>query len=454
MTAISKRQLQIGVIFMTLAPLYLLSYRWSTPQAGLGATNARDVASYAKTALGVQVDDPFNISAVAALCAEQKNWRPNLFITIDDANGGIGNVRSAMIDFLYFAMSAGTSIVAPPVQRRSDRDLSSLWNGKLPFDTFFDVENLVSVLNQACPQMVVYRTQEEFQGYTCPSRFGPGSLRSDLPEEGLAPQAFFKRFEDFLVQQNIVDDSNKTLVLFGRTLWDSIDTHTRPHLRRAIGRLVQLRPDVRRLAETIIANMGVQHNMPISPSSRIHKNAFMGAHLRTETDARNAHWLDRPEKAFEGQTDTYLSQALASGLQVIYAASGNETELENFAAKAREQYKFIVTWKQRLLNGRDLHELNSLMWDQQGLVDYEVMMKCSVFGGFVHSSFSWNIAMRRHESVGHAVEVKRANPYWMRNFTEGVDLYGMERVSYDDGLSRIWGRDEWAERKIIQGMWP
>jgi hypothetical protein len=335
MAAISKRQLQLAAIFTTLIPLYLLLDHWYTP-TGFGVTNARDVAWYTKTALGVQVDDPFNISAVAALCAEQKSWRPNLYITIDDANGGIGNVRAAMIDFLYFAISAGTSIVASPISRRSDRDLGSLWNGMMPFDNFFDVDNLVSVLNRACPQMVVYKTQEEFKGFTCLTRFQPTSLRSDLQDEELEPQVFFKRFDDFLVQQNIVDYANKTLVPLGRTLWDSIDTTTQPHLRRAIGRLVQPRPDVRRLAETIIANLGVQYDMHIAPSSRIHKHAFMGAHLRTETDAHDAHRLDKPEDAFDGQTDSYLSQALASGLQVLYVASGNASDIERFASKACE----------------------------------------------------------------------------------------------------------------------
>jgi hypothetical protein len=112
MATISKRQLQLGALFATLAPLYFFSYRWNMPNAGIRSTKSRDVAQYARNAVNVQVDDPFNISAIASMCTEQKHWRPNLFITIDDANGGIGNVRSAMIDFLYFAISTGTSIVA------------------------------------------------------------------------------------------------------------------------------------------------------------------------------------------------------------------------------------------------------------------------------------------------------------------------------------------------------
>jgi hypothetical protein len=449
MTSISKRQLQIGAILSTLLPLYILSYRWSNHPN----THSYEPKNYIQKALTVQVDDPFNVSAIRKLCSAQKQWRPNLIITIDDANGGIGNVRSAMIDFIYFAISTGTSIVAPPISKRSQTDLSSLWNGKMPFSTFFDVEHLVEILRQTCPQMTVYQSQEELEAVTCPSRFQPSSLRSDL-DEGQDPKVFFKRFEDFLIQQNIISYSNKTLVLLGRTLWDSIDTTTQPELRRALGRLVQLRPDVRRIAESIISRLGRQYNLQLSAAAHLHRDAFMGAHLRTESDARNAHWLDDPAKSFDGQTNAYLSQAVATGMRLIYAASGNETELEAFASKAREQYKLVVTWKHRILTGLELEELNSLLWDQQALVDYEVMMKCSIFGGFVHSSFSWNIAMRRHEVLGYSAAFKKQDPYWMRKFQTGSDLYAVDRVAFDDGLSRIWGRDDWAETKIINGMWP
>jgi hypothetical protein len=61
--------------------------------------------------------------------------------------------------------------------------------------------------------------------------------------------------------------------------------------------------------------------------------------------------------------------------------------------------------------------------------------------------------MRRHEVVGQWARGKREDPYWMRSLKEG-DVYGMESVAFDDGLSRVWGRDGWSEHKIGRGMWP
>jgi hypothetical protein len=40
--------------------------------------------------------------------------------------------------------------------------------------------------------------------------------------------------------------------------------------------------------------------------------------------------------------------------------------------------------------------LKGLSFDQQALVDYLVLLKSSQFAGVGHSSFAWNIALKRH----------------------------------------------------------
>jgi len=56
----------------------------------------------------------------------------------------------------------------------------------------------------------------------------------------------------------------------------------------------------------------------------------------------------------------------------------------------------LATSKLQLLHGDDLELLQSLSWDQQGLVDFLVMLKSSSFAGIEQSSFAWNIALKRH----------------------------------------------------------
>lgn len=458
-------QLQLAGVLLTLLPLYYLSYtvRISRHAEFLTSTETKaqleeDIDNFVSTALTVQVDDPFDISPIVELCSQQ-SWRPNLIFTLDDAVGGVGNVRADILDFVYFTIISGSSLIVPPFQSRAKDDLSSLWNGKIDFSNFFDDENFLSILNTACPQMSVYRTEDDALGQGAekfPSRFDTPSLRSDL-HGASAVEKGMKQFENFLLQQSIDsrDTEKKTIVMLGRTLWDSIDTFSNPPLRRSMGRLLQFRPDIRELAETVIANLASKYNLVLDPRDRIHRIAFMGAHLRTESDAAEAHWLEEPHSNFSAQTDAYLAQVVASGLDVIYTASGNETDLQAFAAKAKHEYNVTVTWKSDVLKGTVAERaLEELSWDQQGLVDYEVMLEASVFGGFVRSSFSWNIAMRRHEVVEFDAEGKREDPYWMRKLKGDGELYGMRSVAFDDGLSRIWGRDAWSEGKIVRGMWP
>ena len=68
-----------------------------------------------------------------------------------------------------------------------------------------------------------------------------------------------------------------------------------------------------------------------------------------------------------------------------------------------------VTTKNILLEGKgfekEREELSQMTWDQQGLVDYEVMLRASRLGGTWESSFGWNLAMRRHVAMGRGTWV-------------------------------------------------
>lgn len=82
-------------------------------------------------------------------------------------------------------------------------------------------------------------------------------------------------------------------------------------------------------------------------------------------------------------------------LPAIYVASGNLTSIDLFATQLAEVSPAAVVTKHTLLAGDDLAALESLTWDQQGLVDYLVLLKSSQFLGMCHSSFTWGIVAGR-----------------------------------------------------------
>lgn len=437
-----------------------------------------DIDQFVATSLRVQVDDPFNISSITELCASSP-WQPQIVLNLDDANGGIGNVRGNILDFVFFAIVTGSSIILPHFASRSTQDISSLWAGTNGFDTFFDTDTFVNTLSYACPRMKIYTTDDEVANLLAAgtvklaARYAPPSFRTDI-DPAATVDAGRGQFEGWLNEQpellSAPSTSSKSYIVnLSRTLWDGPDTGQYPSLRHSFGRILQLRRDVRRLAAQIIHAMAVKFSLPIDPSSPLHPNAFFGAHLRTESDAAAAGWLSIPHANFSAQTSAYEAQAYAAGLKVLYVASGSQTELERFRGKAWRQYGMNVTWKHDLLGGEELRRLQKMTWDQQALVDYEVLMKASVFGGFVKSSFSWNIAVRRHEVMGGGgLGFRVEDPYSHLSVErdeagrhragdsgdvveDGTDWKG---IAFDDGLSRVWGRDEWHELKIPKGMWP
>lgn len=113
--------------------------------------------------------------------------------------------------------------------------------------------------------------------------------------------------------------------------------------------------------------------------------------LQTAKDAAKAHWT-----GYDLQAKRYLEEARKDHLSIIYVASGSSKDMERFAQQAWSEYQYNTTSKRRLLQGDDLANLQSLSWDQQGLVDFLVMLKSSSFAGIEQSSFAWNIALKRH----------------------------------------------------------
>lgn len=454
----------IAGVLLTTIPLWLLAWHFRVRNPlfvsrHIPIHNAWTVdrETFIQEWMENQIGNPPNRSAISYLCRKPEiKWRPSVVMDLDDANGGIGNVRGNIFDFLGLAILTGSSIMLPSFQSRSAEDLSSLWNGKIPFTTFFDTEHFVATFAAACPKMEIYMPSTNHSLLPpLANRYGMPSMRQDLWPETVGtetpntPEAAVKNFDNWLFAQ---PDKSKetTLVSVGRTLWEGLDTRALPTaVRRDFGNSLRLIPEVRRLAAIVTYNLALKYHLHnVDPRLPYYPSSFLGAHLRTENDAKAAGWLDNEAAAahanYTGQTDAYLSQALEHSLPIIYVASGNASEISRFSEKAWQLHSINVTSKASLLSGPDLAALEALIWDQQGLVDYEVLRRCSSLAGFARSSFAFNIAITRHEFVDVNREVLRLRPEDIRR----------EDVAFEDGLSKIWGRFEWQEERMLRGAWP
>ncbi|RMY21734.1 hypothetical protein D0867_03154, partial [Hortaea werneckii] len=407
----------ITLLLATLAPLYIGSYQYRLHRP-YGLTKHQPPeptttsATFIRDWLAVHVIEPFNPSAIATYC-NQTVWRPNLVFNLADANGGIGNIRGNFLDFLFYAIEAGASIMLPSMASRSQADISDVWASRGTFDLFFDEEWFLSSLAQACPQMGVYKPRPEMgMVEPLPGTYYPPSRRMDV-DAANSRDGFRGHLGEWLGEQiegkgDGEREGEMVLVNVGRTLWE-VDTRSLPPgFRRNFGQLLRINPIIRRLAAIVVERLARERNLVIDPKTAIPPHAFYGAHLRTEADAQAIGWLNEPYTNFSAQTDAYIAHALHHGLRTIYVSSGSAEEISRFATKAAAHSPpLTVLSKHSLLPPQGLRDLEALSWDQQALVDWEVLQRSSVFGGFVKSSFSYNIAMTRAqwgEDRGRVVE--------------------------------------------------
>ncbi|KAL1583828.1 hypothetical protein WHR41_07200 [Cladosporium halotolerans] len=434
-----------AVLFLVLIPLYYASWQYhaARPSDPSPAHTTRPPSTnFVGDWLSVQVVEPFDPSALRHHC-KSTEWRPTLIFNLDNANGGIGNVRGNILDFIFSAIEAGASIILPGMAARSSTDISNVWGGHAPFDAFFDQAWFFETMGKTCPQMTIYRSAEDVRpDNVMPDNYLPSSRRIDLGEEN-TKQAYLEHLDSWLKSKPDYSPANRTLVNLERTLWD-IDTRSLPpSLRRSLPQSLRLNPSIRRLAA--LATQTLAFQTPLDPLAAIPQKAFYAAHLRTESDAAAAGWLANANANFSAQTDAYIAHALSHDLRTLYVASGNASELARFRAKAgAHDPPLTVTSKRDLLPPDALRDLDALTWDQQALVDYEVLQRASVFGGFVKSSFSFGVAMARGQ---RREDLARVAEPWLVQWTE-------DGVAFDDGWSRIVGRDGWHEERIPRGMWP
>lgn len=322
---------------------------------------------------------------------------------------------------------------------RSETNLRAITtNTVVDLSHIFDLEHFTTSLKEGCPQMRIYNHRNDL--YNLPSTAKPLELipqdlsREFVHETILAhPSEWRKNFDEWV-------DSETTPLFRNRPILVDLNTpllqfplsYDKSTFVQNFGHILRPRPDTTRLAATVLFELSRKFSLNLSPDEGITSRAFMGAHLRTEADAIAAGWT-----GYDTQATTYINQALSANLSTLYVTSGNTTDITKFRKQASLK-SLNVTAKHDLLSGSDLDELKRLTWDQQAMVDYEVLLRGSTFGGIAESSFAWNIALRRNK-----LSWKESKDY----------LNGEGGQTFEDGLSWLYGPPG-RSTFCAYSMWP
>ncbi|KAK4952482.1 hypothetical protein LTR10_009288 [Elasticomyces elasticus] len=433
-----------SVVALTLLPIYLVSYQYRLyhPYGATGKTAPLTLSftNFQETWLSVQTI-PFEASAIAEYCGRTE-WHPNLvFDLAEGAAEDVADVRGNMLDFLFYAIEAGASVVLPSIAGAPSRHNSSdIVADKSAFGTMFDQDWFFASMAEACPQMAVYTPEEDHKmADALPGVYIPSSRRMDM-DLGRTKKAYLENLDAWLKEKPQFQPDQLTLVNVERTRWQ-VDTRNMPQrLRRNLGQVLRTATESRRLAAVAVQELASRFATHIDPRMVVPKNAFYGAQLHTLGSPAS-----QPYSNFSAQADAYLAEAIKHKLKIIYVASDNASELALFKIRAATHpLPLIAVSKFDLLPADEIEALGKMTATQQALVDFEVMKRSSMFGGAVKSSFSYSVALARNQWLA---DQGKMNDPW---FAVHQDL----GVVYDDGISRILGRDEVLQQQIPRGMWP
>ncbi|KAL8387862.1 hypothetical protein RB595_009620 [Gaeumannomyces hyphopodioides] len=382
-----------------------------------------------------EIDGPFDGKPIEAMCAS-KTWNRDWILQCDAVPEGVGTVRNGHLQCLRLAIEMGVSgLILPDIIQRSEHDIAkAVPNSKGPvrgvsLDYFFDKEHLTTSLGRLCPQMKLYSSINDLANV--PSVLNGIKL-------GI-PKPFAQKKAIPLVHGSVVADAQKLAQAVRAHIKSNDDGKLRPlkmqlpwtgfwypvaadppEFVASFGRLLRVRADARRLAAETLFALRASYGLDLDPrrarpsgsgpkTGGALTKSFMGVRLRTDRDiqVKNPPW-----PSYVDQAPYFLGLLAERQAPVMYLAQGASADNETtFKQRGTELGATVVT-KWDLLEGAGLHAevraLDALSWDQQSLVDYEVMLRAGLVAGIAHSSFAWNLAARRRLAYGGAHQA-RAN---------------------------------------------
>lgn len=157
----------------------------------------------------------------------------------------------------------------------------------------------------------------------------------------------------------------------------------------SFGRLIRFKGETRAMASVIVSRLLHNTSSLAIAQSVYPTTGYMGIHIRSETDVPK-HW---PQ--FEEQAVAALKVAELSKFKYIYLATGQESAFKQLEDMAKP-FNITIQSKYSMLTSQEIGWLEEFSFDQMAEVDYLVLLLSEKFVGSGYSSFSAQLAVRRH----------------------------------------------------------
>ena len=367
-------------------------------------------------------------------------WNSSLVFKCDNSAGTVGNVRNSILICVRRAIEVGANLILPRILNQDGehtQGTTMLYWYTHPFEFMFDRSHFVNSLQQSCPDMRVYGSRNEVpfpNNYVHPPVITVVSEHIGM-RDGESWHTAFNRLVSEMIRPD--EDTLPIIIEFARPEPTYEIFNDGVGFVRDFGNILQFRADVRDLANKSLLKLSSTYNLTLDLEDSNQLLPFYGAHLLTEEEKLGCieGWpcIDRAFGLYAEESKGYLTQAQSSNNSIIYLSSHRNDEIMRFRKDA-EAIGIKVHTKFDLLSQRDLAVLNSLAKDQQQMVDFLILLKASTFGGIGHSSFSWNVALKRHTLAEQT------------QFTIGSHIF-------EDSLSKLFGKMD-EKPTLYHNMWP
>jgi hypothetical protein len=337
-------------------------------------------------------------------------------------------------------------LILPEIIRRSEKDIAHVVPGSkgtprgVALDYFYDKQHLNWTLSTFCPQMRLHWSIDDFSYIPMdnPVSLSVTDLELNRVHETVIekPETWANAFKIYLeAKSNTKTRTWPFRVNVALTLYAWPTSYDQPGFVRNFGSMLRFREDARRLASSVL--LSIQKHWEAHANSNpaaVDNQGFVGIHLRTEKDV----WgLDFP--AYDDQAAYYLDYILQSKYRVVFLASGATSGNVTAFTEQASEFNITVFTKKDLLEPDQLQYLEGLSWDQQALVDFEVMLRADLMAGTCESSFAWSIALRRAAANG-SIGGHTVVPQW-------------GHIRWQDASSAIMGKEN-KNMNMQLGIWP
>lgn len=298
-------------------------------------------------------------------------------------HGGLNNVRNRIQTCLRVGIDAGAGVIIPSVATRNQSNLKNLGGGDpIPASNFWNMEYMEEALRKQCPQL---RVRYDMKGIQRRLNSPKRHYKHARYQSGTFHDMTQSVLEKAKINITDITREHPVAISFGDTFlaWDYEKSGELATIRKDLFKTLLYSQALLNIASEILKSPQLQHG-------------FIAAHVRAESDWPHSFGNAGDQMRMYIEEMETIERASPSDLRTIYVSCGNQTGIQKFREMVEPLgYQVYDKWSLLSEDPDMLARVESLMFDEKAIVEYQMLLNADFFMGPVMSSMSSLIAYAR-----------------------------------------------------------